>query len=146
MGSQTSCESNVEESKNQNLADQKQMSFSKNYNTISEDYSTGLSKSEVKLKSHLDKLYEEEVSISEVIKQIIKFSIPAFLGVLIRRVTDTINYMAIGRLGDNNQINGGWFAITSVNFVSVAMTVGLAGGIETLSSHAFGSGRNYLAG
>ena len=85
MGSQTS-----HESKNQNLANQKQMSFSKNYNTISEDYSTGLSKSEIKLKSHLDKLYEEEVSISDVIKQIIQYSIPAFLGVLIRRLNDTI--------------------------------------------------------
>ena len=149
MGSQTSNSSSLKESKSLDLSEKKLNSFSHNYNTISTDYSSEISTTcDSRLKDHDigSNEEEEEICIFDALKKIIILSIPAFLGVLLRRVTDTVNYMAIGRLGDNSQINGGWFALTSVNFVPVAMTVGLAGGIETLSSQAFGSGNNYLGG
>ena len=90
MGSQPSQESTNEESKNQTTINKKQRTFSEDYNSISQKYGSSNSRSEIRLQDDQTELYEEEVSISDVIKQIIQYSIPAFLGVLIRRLNDTI--------------------------------------------------------
>ena len=117
MGSQTSHESSTVEMKRQSFGERKRRSFSQNNILISDSWISGISDSENSPKGYRIGFFEEEASISDVLKNIIKLSIPAFFGVLLRRATDTINYMAIGRLEDSDQINGAWFTIASVNFV-----------------------------
>ena len=57
-----------------------------------------------------------------------------------------MNYLVIGRLGDTTFISGIGLGITTIGVVSISLGLGLSGGVETLSSQAFGKGNNYLAG
>lgn len=65
---------------------------------------------------------------------------------LLRRLVDILNYIVIGRLGDPTLVSGAGLGITTIQITTISLGVGLAGGIETLSSQAFGNGKNRLAG
>ena len=54
--------------------------------------------------------------------------------------------MVLGRLGDAAILSGAGLAIITMNVTKIGLGIGLSGGIETLSSQAFGSKNNYLAG
>ena len=88
----------------------------------------------------------KDITYFQALLEILKLSVPAVLGMLILRLLDNINYIFIGHLDNPDYISGAGLAISSSNFLCYALAVGLAGGIDTLSSQAFGSKQNYLAG
>lgn len=57
-----------------------------------------------------------------------------------------MNYVVVGHLGDPACISGVGLGTITCNVVCFSIGVGLAGGIETLCSQAFGNKKNYLAG
>ncbi|CAI2365320.1 unnamed protein product [Moneuplotes crassus] len=88
----------------------------------------------------------EEISYGQGLIQMVKYAIPSSGGMLLRRVIDIINYIVIGSLGDPTLISGAGLGITTITITTISLGMGLAGGVETLSSQAFGNGKNYLAG
>ena len=68
------------------------------------------------------------------------------LGAMLRRGLETVNFWFIGRLDDPDYIAGVGLGYTTANILSLSIAIGMAGGIETLASQAFGSNNNYLAG
>ena len=59
---------------------------------------------------------------------------------------ELINYAVIGRLGDPILVSGAGLGNITINITTLSIGAGLTGAIETLSSQAFGNGKNYLAG
>jgi Na+-driven multidrug efflux pump len=86
------------------------------------------------------------MSYKEGFNDLVKFSIPSILTMVSRRMIDIISYIFIGRLADSDFIAGAGLGIVTSNVMCYAVTLGLAGGIDTLSSQAFGSKNNYMAG
>lgn len=76
----------------------------------------------------------------------LKLAFPSVIGMLLRNTMDIINYVVIGRLGDPNYISGIGLTYVLSTIVSTSLGIGLTGGVETLSSQAFGNNKNYLAG
>ena len=76
----------------------------------------------------------------------LKLAFPSVCGMLLRNTVDILNYIVIGRLGDPNYISGIGLAYIISTIASTAVVIGLTGGVETLSSQAFGNKKNYLAG
>ena len=87
-----------------------------------------------------------QISYTQALSDLVKYSVPASLGMIIRNGMDIVSWMFIGHLDNSDYISGiglGLF-FTYVFFRSQA--VGLGGGIETLWSQAFGAKNKYLAG
>ena len=89
---------------------------------------------------------DDKISFLTAIHTLFNLSIPAWLAYLLRRLVEVSGYIFIGRLDDPNALSGAGLALISGNLLWVGFAIGLAGGIETLSSQAFGSKNNYLAG
>ncbi|CAI2365570.1 unnamed protein product [Moneuplotes crassus] len=88
----------------------------------------------------------EEIGYVQGFIQMCKYALPSSGGMILRRVIDIMNFVVIGRLGDPTLVSGAGLGITTICVTTTSLGVGLAGGVETLSSQAFGSGNNYLAG
>ena len=65
---------------------------------------------------------------------------------MVRRTVELFNYIVIGRMDDPDYISGVGLGIITSSIVWFSIGIGLAGGIETLSSQAFGNKSYYLAG
>ena len=87
-----------------------------------------------------------DITYYQALKEFFKFAFPSIMGLLIRKLIEIMNYLVVGRLDDPAYISGVGLGIITNNVVSFSIGVGLAGGIETLSSQAFGNKNNYLAG
>jgi len=96
----------------------------------------------------IDKLFEEgdDIGYFQATKDMFRYGVPSIFGMLLRRTVDIINYLIIGRMGNPSFISGAGLGITTINITTMSLGVGLAGGVETLSSQAFGRNKNYLAG
>jgi len=57
-----------------------------------------------------------------------------------------INYIVLGRLGGAAILAGAGLGNMTINTTTIGLGMGIGGGIETLSSQAFGHKQNYLAG
>ena len=68
-----------------------------------------------------------------------KLSIPSMLGSYLRRGVELVNYYFIGRLTDPDYIAGAGLGYSTASILCICVSIGMAGGIETLSSQAFGS-------
>lgn len=90
--------------------------------------------------------HEDEITMSQALYEMMKKSIPSTMGFLVMRATEIVSYFFIGRMDDPDYIAGVGLGITSASLIWLSMIVGLAGGIETLWSQAFGNKNNYLAG
>jgi multidrug resistance protein, MATE family len=55
-----------------------------------------------------------------------------------------MNFVVVGHLGDSSMISGAGLGIITGNVACFSIAIGLAGGIDTLSSQAFGNKKNYL--
>ena len=90
--------------------------------------------------------FAKEVSYLNASINLIKISIPSMFGAFLRRALETVNFWFIGRLSNPDYIAGVGLGFVTANFLCLSIAIGMAGGIETLASHAFGSKNNYLAG
>ena len=68
------------------------------------------------------------------------------LGTILRRGLETVKFWFIVFLDDPDYIAGVGLGYTTANILSLSVAIGMAGGVETLASQAFGSNNNYLAG
>ena len=89
---------------------------------------------------------DDYISFFEAFFILFKLAIPASLGSVLRRGIDIASYIFVGRLDDYNSTSGAGLSLISGNLLWISYAIGLSGGIETLSSQAFGSKNNYLAG
>ena len=88
----------------------------------------------------------DDIAYTTSLFSIIVASIPGSLGMLFRKLTDVMNYMTLGRLNDPGLLSGAGLGIITVSTTTIGLGIGITGGIETLSSQAFGNKNNYLAG
>ena len=68
-----------------------------------------------------------------------RLSIPSIFGSYLRRGVELVNYWFIGRLSDPDYIAGAGLGYSTASILCITISIGMAGGIETLSSQAFGS-------
>lgn len=87
-----------------------------------------------------------DISMAQALKDIAINSLMGCGALLLRRVAELINYAFIGRIDQEDYLAGVGLGISTTIVVCLSFGIGLAGGIETLSSQAFGNGSNYLAG
>ena len=93
-----------------------------------------------------DDCKEEKITNRQALWTLIWNSLPAWGALLVRRAVELINYMVVGRMDDPDYISGVGLGIITSSIVWFSIGIGLAGGIETLSSQAFGNKSYYLAG
>lgn len=74
-----------------------------------------------------------------------KLAVFSIFGLMMRRGLEVVNLLFIGSLGDSTFISGYGIAFTTIGITTISLGVGMAGGVETLSSQAFGHKKNYLA-
>ncbi|CAI2367369.1 unnamed protein product [Moneuplotes crassus] len=89
---------------------------------------------------------ESSVDYKKAVKEVTKYGFPSVCGMILRRLVDVINYLIIGQLGNPDFTAGAGLGILTMNITTFSIGVGLSGGVETLSSQAFGRKKNYLAG
>ena len=99
-------------------------------------------------------LFKEELLESDVIiislwrglSDIIKASIPIMLGFLVELLTDFLNILFIGQLDDHRLVAAcGLGNYTTFMFI-FSILIGVASGLDTLCSQAFGAHKLYLFG
>jgi len=89
---------------------------------------------------------KDEITYKQAVKIYVKLALPSAIGMMIRRVPDMINYIVAGHLGDPAFVSAIGLSLLTNSVLILSIGNGLAGGLETLSAHAFGSGNNYIAG
>jgi len=87
-----------------------------------------------------------QVSNREALWEFVRIMGPAVMGVLLKRAVLVSNYMYAGRLDDSLFMGGMGLGELTANLMCVSVGIGLGGGIDTLSSTAFGNKSYYLAG
>ncbi|CAI2366216.1 unnamed protein product [Moneuplotes crassus] len=88
----------------------------------------------------------KDLTYCRAILLIIKYALPSCFGLVLRKLVDNINFYFIGKMDQPDYISGAGLAMLTLNITVISLGIGLSGGVETLSSQAFGSGKNYLAG
>ncbi|CAI2365008.1 unnamed protein product [Moneuplotes crassus] len=91
-------------------------------------------------------LQEEVIPYAEAVKKMVAYAGPTAGALLAKRIPDLYSYYVIGRMGDPRFTSGVGLGIMLSGMFCVSLGIGLFGGIDTLCSHAFGMGKNYLAG
>lgn len=87
-----------------------------------------------------------EITYTEWLSNLIKFAVPSIIAMFWRRSIDIISYLFLGRLDESDYIAGAGLGILSWNVICYCAVFGIAGGIDTLWSQAFGHNNPYLAG
>ncbi|CAI2363663.1 unnamed protein product [Moneuplotes crassus] len=100
------------------------------------------------LNSYIQSVVQQKqvVTYRQGLWNMIKYAIPSTGGLLLNRVVEFTNLVVVGRIGDSTLISGAGLGITTIGIIAFSLGVGLAGGVETLCSQAFGNKKNYLAG
>ena len=68
------------------------------------------------------------------------------LSMIIRKWVDISNLVTVGHMLNPDYIAGVGLAVMTVSILFSTFTIGIAGGIDTLASQAFGAKNYYLAG
>eukprot|EP00345_Euplotes_harpa_P001447 CAMPEP_0168319554 /NCGR_PEP_ID=MMETSP0213-20121227/1127_1 /TAXON_ID=151035 /ORGANISM="Euplotes harpa, Strain FSP1.4" /LENGTH=127 /DNA_ID=CAMNT_0008320801 /DNA_START=245 /DNA_END=628 /DNA_ORIENTATION=- len=97
-------------------------------------------------KDHKESALEETISFLSALKELACMSFPSILGIMIRKVIDITNYIVVGRMADPDIVSGVGMGIVTSSILCISVGIGLAGGLDTLCSQAFGNKQNYLAG
>ena len=81
----------------------------------------------------------KDISYYETSIDILKRWFPAMLGMSIRKCVDISNIIIAGHMENPDFIAGVGLAVMTTTVLWFTFTIGMAGGIDTLSSQAFGS-------
>jgi multidrug resistance protein, MATE family len=89
---------------------------------------------------------KSDLTFLQAAANFMRLATPSVAALILRKTVDIVNYAVVGHLEDSGLISGAGLAIITWNILWYSITMGLSGGIDTLSSQAFGNGKNYLAG